>query len=63
MSDKWKMIFGFCLLLSIDAVAMILALGHVEEKTSYGLRECLTALFILSGGWAAWAFGVGKDKT
>jgi hypothetical protein len=57
MNERWKAVYGFCLLLSIVGLAAAIALAHVEEKTSYGLHDILTALFVLSGGWASWAFG------
>jgi len=56
-----RMIFGFCLLLLLAVLAMIIALGHVEEKTSFGLPFILGALVSLSSGFAQWAFSK-KDK-
>ncbi len=57
---KWlpfmKMGFGFLLLLLLVGLAMVIALGHVEEKTSYGLQFILGGLSTLSGGYAQWAF-------
>lgn len=55
------MIFGFCLLLILAGLALAIAVGKVEEKTSYGLIPLLTTLSTLAGGFAQWAFG-GKDK-
>ena len=62
MNEKWKALYGFCLLLSIVGLAAAIAIGHVEEKTSYGLHDILTALFVLSGGWASWAFGASRNN-
>ena len=60
------MIFGFCLLVLMASLAVIIALGHVEEKTSFGLQQILGALAVLTGGFAQWAFskgnGDGHDK-
>lgn len=51
-----RMIFGFCLLLLLTVLAMVIALGHVEERTSFGLQQILGALGVLCGGFAQWAF-------
>lgn len=59
--DTLRMIFGFSLLVIMAALATAIALGHVEEKTSYGLMPLLTALATLAGGFAQWAFSA-KDK-
>ena len=62
-SDLQRMIFGFILLAILAGLALAIALGHVEEKTSYGLMPLLTALATLAGGFAQWAFShKEKDK-
>jgi hypothetical protein len=58
---KWKLLFGFSLLTLLAVIACLIALGHVEEKTSFGLVQVLTILGVLGGGFANWAFGQ-KDK-
>ena len=60
--DTLRMIFGFCLLLILAALAAAIALGHVEERTSYGLMPLLTTLSTLAGGFAQWAFSIGNKK-
>jgi len=50
------MIFGFSLLLILAGLALAIALGRVEEKTSYGLMPLLSALSVLAGMFAQWAF-------
>lgn len=57
------MIFGFLLLLLLAALAAVIAIGHVEEKTSFGLQYILGALSVLSGGFAQWAFGKRDDAS
>jgi hypothetical protein len=57
-----RMIFGFLLLVLLAALAGVIALGHVEEKTSFGLQYILGALSVLSGGFAQWAFGKGRTS-
>lgn len=58
-----KMMFGFCLLFMIIALAAIIALGNVEEKTSAGLTQVLTVISVLSGSFAQWAFSAGKHDS
>ena len=57
-----KMLFGMVLLLTLAILAGLIALGSVEEKSSYGLMPVLTALATLSGGFANWAFGQDKEN-
>lgn len=45
------------LLALLAVLAGVIALGRVEEKTSYGLQFILGALSVLAGGFANWAFG------
>jgi hypothetical protein len=61
--DQQKMIFGFFLLLVLSALAATIALGKVTEDTSHGLMPLLSALSVLSGNFANWAFTHrdGKD--
>ena len=61
MTAQWKAAFGFMLLLTIAGIALAIALGHVEEKTSFGLQIILGCLTTISGGFAAWAFGSKND--
>lgn len=61
-TDTQRMIFGFSLLLILAVLALFIALGHVEEKTSYGLMPLLTTLSTLAGGFAQWAFSAGGKK-
>lgn len=55
------MLFGFLLLLLLAILAGVIAVAHVEEKTSFGLQYILGALSVLSGGFAQWAFGSKAD--
>lgn len=61
-SDTLRLIFGFCLLLILAGLALAIALGHVEEKTSYGLMPLLTTLATLAGGFTQWAFNSKDNK-
>jgi hypothetical protein len=54
--DQQKMIFGFILLIVLAGLSAAVALGEVKEETSHGLTPLLTALSVLSGNFANWAF-------
>lgn len=62
MTRDGRMIFGFCLLGLLAMLAGVIALGHVEEKTSFGLQYILGALSALSGGFSQWAFSKPAEK-
>jgi hypothetical protein len=57
------MIFGFMLLVLLAVLAAIIAIGKVEQNTSYGLQYILGALATLAGGFAQWAFQSKPDNT
>ena len=52
--------FGFTTLLVYFILAMTIAVGHIEEKTSYGLPIVLGALGPLGGAFVGWAFGTSR---
>lgn len=61
--DRLKMLYGFLLLLLLAILAVVIALGKVEQQTSYGLLPIITALATLSGAFGNWAFkDSDKDK-
>jgi hypothetical protein len=49
--------FGFATLAAYWSLAVIIALGRIEEKTSFGLPIVLGALGPLGGAFVGWAFG------
>lgn len=51
-----KMLFGFVLMILVAAIALVIALGKVEQQTSYGLQDILGGLLVLSGSFSHWAF-------
>ncbi len=55
------MLFGFALLALLAALAAVIAIGHVEEKTSFGLQFLLGSLSSLAGGFGNWAFSSRAD--
>lgn len=52
-----KMIFGLLLLILLAVLASTIALGKVEQQTSFGLQDILGGLLVLAGGFAHWCFG------
>lgn len=62
--DRLKVIlayaFGFSTLFVYGMLAMVIAIMHIEEKTSYGLPIVLGALGPLGGAFVGWAFGQAK---
>ncbi len=57
-----KMTLGFLLLLLLAILAAIIALGRVEQNTSFGLGEIIGGLLTLAGGFTHWAFVAEKEK-
>ncbi len=60
---QWKMGWGFLLLIGILSLCARIALGHVEQGTSYGLTEIIGILAVLAGQWANWAFGESRSSS
>jgi hypothetical protein len=57
-----RMALGFCVLLVLAVLAIVIALGKVEQQTSAGLNIVLGALAVLSGQFSQWAFSGKNDK-
>jgi len=53
--------FGFSTLAAYFILALVIAIGRIEEKTSYGLPIVLGALGPLGGAFVGWAFGRSKN--
>jgi hypothetical protein len=64
VTDKWKALIGFAVLLVVTLtlayLAKLIALGNVEEKSSFGLAVLLIGLVEISKeyikAFAAWVF-------
>lgn len=54
--ERLKVIYGFVLLLILGGLAAFFGVGHVEEKTSFGLMPVITTLSTLAGLFGGWAF-------
>ena len=57
------MVFGFALLFILAFLSARVALGHVEQATSYGLDILLGSLATLAGNFAQWAFSGNKIES
>lgn len=55
--DRYRFILGAIMVFSILALAGAIALGHVEEKTSFGLGAVKLAL-----DFSEWAFRNRKEN-
>lgn len=60
--DELRMLFGFLLLVIVAFICVAIALGKVEEQTSFGLTQIITVLSALGGGFANWAFSSRKTE-
>ena len=58
----WKMIYGIVLLASLVGLAIMLAIGEIKEESSFGLREIILALALLSQNFSSWAFNAAKEN-
>ena len=56
MMDRYKFALGALLVLGLMVLAVEVALGHVEEKTSYGLVPILGILGKMALDFSEWAF-------
>ncbi len=63
MSDRYRFILGAVLLLGLLALASAIALGHVEEKSSFGLTPVLLLLSPVSQALASWAFPRRQEES
>ena len=62
---RLKMGYGYLLLIILGLLGRGIGLNQVTEANSFGLKEIISALLVLSGAWAGWAFNAGgadKDK-
>lgn len=60
--DFLKRFFGFLLLLMLAILAGLIAVGKVEQSSSFGLEGIIGGLTALAGGFVNWAFTVSKKQ-
>ena len=54
--------FGYLTLAAYFILALVIAIAHIEEKTSFGLPIVLGAIGPLGGAFVGWAFGRSKAQ-
>jgi hypothetical protein len=54
--DRYRFILGSLIVGTLVVLAVAIALGHVEEKTSYGLVPVVTILAKVALDFSEWAF-------
>lgn len=60
LETKLSWAYGFLLLVGILGLAAAFGLGHVEEKSSYGLHELMLILGLLAANWSGEKFRKGN---
>jgi hypothetical protein len=61
--DFMKLLFGFCLLLIIGFLIRGIAVNNVDERTSFGLRELILIIGMISTNFSQWAFGSRRESS
>lgn len=54
--EKLRLLFGFATLIIIAAIAVMIAVGTVQQESSYGLEPILVALTSVAASFCNWAF-------
>ena len=54
--------FGFFIILALCVLVLVLSLGHVEEKTSFGLTPVIETLKAVVLFWAGYTFRTTVTK-
>ncbi len=62
MSDRYRFILGALILGGLMVLAVFVALGRVEEKTSYGLVPIVTILAKVALDFSDWAFRGDRES-
>ncbi len=61
--DRYRLILGGLIVTGLLVLAAFIALGHVEEKTSFGLTGIMAILGKVTLDFSAWAFNMQiKDE-
>jgi uncharacterized membrane protein len=62
MMDLLRFILGSFLIVGLMTLAVCIALGKVEEKTSFGLMAIFAILSPVVRDFSTWVFGAHQDK-
>ena len=60
--DRYRFIVGSVIVLGLMVLALAIALGHVEEKTSYGLTAIMAILAKIALDFSAWAYDARRRE-
>ena len=62
--EFFKVMFGYIILMVLGGLIAVVAVLHVEEKTSYTLPNLETGLLMLASAWGTHVFGpLSKHRT
>lgn len=59
---KYAWWFAYCLLTVYFTLILVIGLGHVEEKTSFGLVTVVNGLLLITEKFGTWLFKTWSDK-
>lgn len=59
--DRLKLLFGFTLVVLVIILGAIIAIGKVQQETSFGLRDIIALLGPVIGFWSQWAFSAKRE--
>jgi hypothetical protein len=62
MTSKFEAIFGIMLLLIVAGLIAMIGLGHVEEKSSYGLMPIIVCFAQIAGAYCNKVFAPQKKE-
>jgi hypothetical protein len=57
-----RILFGLIIITVLATLCVIIALGKVEEHTSYGLMPLVVSFSSLAAQWSQWAFSTKEKK-
>lgn len=58
--DKWKLVYGYLLLLIFAVLICVIGLGKVTQQESFGLDQLVGGLLVLAGAFGNWCFQPSK---
>jgi hypothetical protein len=61
MSDRYRMIIGGMIVIGTLALATAIALGNVQEKSSFGLGVLLVGVVKMAENFTGWAFRTKRE--
>jgi hypothetical protein len=62
VQDRYRFILGAVIVCTLLTLAAMIALGHVEEKSSFGLTAVLAIIGKIALDFSEWAFRNRKEN-